>query len=40
MKNESREVSHDRIPPEDREFYIEGAILTALSAVIAVVAAL
>jgi len=35
MKNDSHHMSEN-----DREFYIEGAVLTAISAVIAVFAAL
>jgi hypothetical protein len=38
MKNESKDVSHEGLSPKDREFYIEGAILTALSVAIALVA--
>jgi len=40
MENKIKDVSHHGFSPNDREFYIEGAVLAAISAVIAVVAAL
>ena len=38
MKDLFKDDSHENMPPEDREFYIGGGWLTALGAVIAVVA--
>jgi hypothetical protein len=38
MENEFKEVPREGLSAKDREFYIEGAILTALSMAIALVA--
>jgi hypothetical protein len=35
MKSESKDVTHEEIPQDDREFYIGGAVLSAIGAVIA-----
>jgi len=35
MKNESKDVTHEGVPPEDKEFYIGGAVLSAIGAAIA-----
>lgn len=35
MKNKSKDVTHEGVPPEDREFYIGGTVLTAVGTAIA-----
>jgi hypothetical protein len=37
MKNESKDVTHVEVPQDDHEFYIGGAVLTAIGTAIAFV---